>query len=704
MDDNNKSQRPDSDPTREKAERGEFEKKREEYLSIFQSLIKKHRYYPSVILARFGLRYLPFSTAYLQSLLVGGGGADQKSARKTKQQQGPNPERALHHLLACFGANQLTLQWVSQLKADVKLTPEQSEKLISFAGAARAAAYAAALTATDPDEPFAANASAAASAAHAVAQAATDPNFPGSAVRATAQAAAAAAKAATAATAVDATAYLKDIDNAQKLSFDEFLSHSLWPDDLDNTAIKDQCNTFIDTLKKIQYSLGDSDTKQSLQGIIDCYQDIISESEVKSKSTNLIRSESGGEGDQLNRGHLVNGLSDLLAEPSNDEHLTIGLLGHWGSGKTRVLDLLKESLQNKNSPFLFGEFNAWAYEHSKNIQAGMAHEVIKSLTTCESNFFDRLDIAFDFSWAKRPFRLSFLIFLYVCFFMFLGFGLGPLTELWSSEVSLSDINVLEIVIPTSGALGIFFFVIRQARSLFSQSFTKEWLTYVKLPDYAAHIGEVSEMREDIRTMCEIRLGIGDKKKNKKEQKRFLFVVDDLDRCNPEGIVKTFEAIRLVLDIPQVTVVVAIDQRIALAALAQHYESWVKHHQYNNAAAIARDYLGKMIHLPIVLNPPTQDDVIGYMSYLWEEEKGSNGVFKALINKPESKPEGNNPIVDKASEKNLDDISGSQEEGLTTSELVDLVIQLEIPKVKKNIAKGLVIIKKRPLFIGQITTG
>ena len=95
--------------------------------------------------------------------------------------------------------------------------------------------------------------------------------------------------------------------------------------------------------------------------------------------------------DTLNRQGLVDGLAELLCNKENQGHMTIGLLGHWGSGKTRVLDLLRNELKKRNkkgdkcdSPFLLGEFNAWAYEHSENIQAGMAHEVIKSLTSLQN--------------------------------------------------------------------------------------------------------------------------------------------------------------------------------------------------------------------------------------------------------------------------------------------------------------------------------
>ncbi len=101
--------------------------------------------------------------------------------------------------------------------------------------------------------------------------------------------------------------------------------------------------------------------------------------------------------DTLNRSKLIGALFEKLKHDSNKGHLTVGLLGHWGSGKTRILNLLKDRVfyknknknknknkkntnEEKNTEFIWGEFNAWVYEHTENIQAGMAHEIIQALT------------------------------------------------------------------------------------------------------------------------------------------------------------------------------------------------------------------------------------------------------------------------------------------------------------------------------------
>ena len=429
---------------------------------------------------------------------------------------------------------------------------------------------------------------------------------------------------------------------------------------------------FIPAINQLIEQTPKPEAQQALQKIIDYYQAIIEDSSTVYQARDNWLPESGGKGDQLDRTRLVEGLADILSAEDNHGHLTIGLLGHWGSGKTRVLDLLKDNLKTKGR-FLFGEFNAWAYEHVGNLQAGMAHEVIRSLTTFQNGaqpkteqsrwrryrntlgnalehcgwlLWYRNRLAFGFACRKYPARFLVLLCMVILAAGLMAMGAEPLIEAWDNGDIWKHLIALEnrsSALSGLGGLGLLIPIVLTIRRLFSQTLTKEWLTYVKLPSYAAHIGEVSQMREDIRLMCAIRLrsGVEDDPYHLGflgPRKRLLFVVDDLDRCSPQGIVKTFEAIRLVLDIPQVTVVVAIDQRIALAALALHYKPMVEHHQLKNAKAIARDYLGKMIQLPIVLNEPDIEEMKGYMSYLWQEniEPGQQPEWDKLIEKGSDK--------------------------------------------------------------------
>lgn len=364
--------------------------------------------------------------------------------------------------------------------------------------------------------------------------------------------------------------------------------------------------------------------------------------------TTLTAEDANGNKDSLDRGALVSGLADILCDDEHTQSLTIGLMGHWGSGKTQVLELLKKEINSRDckQPFLFGEFNAWSYEHAKNSQAAMAHEVISALTSC--NWLQPVDTERIFLVRLNQSVLNYFLKLFwiisVRLRLICGFAIQKhfskvlqtivwlvlllTASSWLAVNGLSQNQLPDFSKPlTSGALlaiiASLWQLPKRLRDIISQPMTKEFLTYIKLPNYATHIGEITEMQKDIRLMANLRLGFVEEPCHDhlfkiSKPRRLLFIVDDLDRCSPEGIVKTFEAIRLVLNVPHVTVVVAVDQRIALAALALHYKGIEPYHTLRDARAIARDYLAKMIQLPVVVSDGDDESLIEFLSDIWLE--------------------------------------------------------------------------------------
>lgn len=352
--------------------------------------------------------------------------------------------------------------------------------------------------------------------------------------------------------------------------------------------------------------------------------------------------------DHLNRGKLVDALATILAAPGNGSHQTIGLLGDWGVGKSTVVHLLKNELirRQHQQPFLFAEFNAWAYEHTDNLQAGIAQEMLKALTSdlphprssaatagsrwqklqaklgrCAGQInwlYQRTRINLQFAIALNGKKMLWLVLmLLVSVLPFTWGGLSVwLSGLFASSGSATG-NALVSALGTSLWIGGFlYYFFTRLKPVLANPLAKELLTYLKLPDYGEHLGAIPVMRKNIETLCRVRL---QSRHPKQPDKRLLFVVDDLDRCGHAGIVKVFEAVRLVLDLQRVTVIIAVDQRIALAALALHYKDLAEHHQLQNPRAIARDYLAKVIHLPIMLSPPDAPSIAAYLHHIWQEQ-------------------------------------------------------------------------------------
>ena len=78
--------------------------------------------------------------------------------------------------------------------------------------------------------------------------------------------------------------------------------------------------------------------------------------------------------DSLHREELIITLCDLIESCDATNSLTIGICGPWGSGKTSVINFVKEHLSN-NCQIAFIDFNPWLYASQENL----ANQLLKCI-------------------------------------------------------------------------------------------------------------------------------------------------------------------------------------------------------------------------------------------------------------------------------------------------------------------------------------
>ncbi len=144
---------------------------------------------------------------------------------------------------------------------------------------------------------------------------------------------------------------------------------------------------------------------------------------------------------------------------------------------------------------------------------------------------------------------------------------------------------------------------KDLKRMFEHPLSTQLETYLKLPAYGEHLGLVPVLKRHIKTLWDFRFD---------ERKKLIVFVDDLDRCNVDHIVKVLDAIRLVMTIPNVIVVIGIDHRIAFKAIGKHYEELAGGDDTRGAGEIARDYLGKIIQLPLRLRAASHGELKDYV--------------------------------------------------------------------------------------------
>ena len=71
--------------------------------------------------------------------------------------------------------------------------------------------------------------------------------------------------------------------------------------------------------------------------------------------------------DALGRAYLAHHVADRLIFAPMEHSIVFGLYGPWGSGKTSLLNMVCEELENHDSPPVVVKFNPWNYPSSKNL-------------------------------------------------------------------------------------------------------------------------------------------------------------------------------------------------------------------------------------------------------------------------------------------------------------------------------------------------
>jgi|GEM_PF-3546838 len=336
--------------------------------------------------------------------------------------------------------------------------------------------------------------------------------------------------------------------------------------------------------------------------------------------------------DLLGREPLVYCLSHLFASDKQDTPLTLALLGDWGAGKSSVMQMIEDRLKEDwPDRCRFAWFNAWEYEKTENMGAGLAQEVVNGLFD-ELSWLNRWRVQVRFVIKRlRKSVVQNLLMLSISF-------VAVLVVSWAI-LNMLDTFSFGKTVAVGGAGALILLLIKGLSMLattMQHPFATTMKTFLKAPQYGEHLGMIPVLREQLCDMVPIVLQLpryrfdrqlppGPQSRESERDwrdwlldccnaasewfvryiprvtgrnERLIVWVDDLDRCDQNGITATLEAVRLIMDIPNVIVCIAVDHRIALRAIAQQYDKLASDKRPKEA--IARDYLGKIIQLPIRL--------------------------------------------------------------------------------------------------------
>lgn len=260
---------------------------------------------------------------------------------------------------------------------------------------------------------------------------------------------------------------------------------------------------------------------------------------VVTAASRLILDRREKDGDQQGKGKNKKGGDD----EDRSEGFTIGIFGEWGSGKSSVLRAVRKRIEDKgNDKFLIVDFEAWRYTDGKSLQV----ELLRSIATA-------LD---DYEIAGAGFLKSMAINL-----------LRGSTDAAAA--------VTEIVLGLTGVE----------------------------PDAGGDIKQklqqagVEEKASDDMGQTDL-FALFDKF-SKELAKRGLYVVvlvDDLDRCSPEGVSQIISTLNTLMDYRRFIFVVALDQSYIVKAITNAYA--LRDQDGERDEAFGERFLEKVIQIPL----------------------------------------------------------------------------------------------------------
>ncbi|WP_283610340.1 KAP family P-loop NTPase fold protein [Faecalispora anaeroviscerum] len=284
-------------------------------------------------------------------------------------------------------------------------------------------------------------------------------------------------------------------------------------------------------------------------------------------------------------------IADIAKDETNNP-LTIGVFGLWGAGKSTLLNLIDQQLTKEKENIICVKINAWMFEGYEDAKTALMEALLKEL------------------YNKKPFEE-------VKDSIKKLFQRVDLFKLATSTVSIGASVVASVA--TGNPLPIAMSVPRNVKEVAevlesaAEKVSDEKDAYIK---NETTVDNIRNFRKDFEQML-----------INADTNNVVVIVDDLDRCTPERIIDTLEAIKLFLSVERTTFIIAADENVIQYAIRKKYP-----HIDGSDVELSTEYIEKIIQLPIYIPELSSKDIENYLLLLVTQRYLSSNDFKSLLEK------------------------------------------------------------------------
>jgi predicted KAP-like P-loop ATPase len=279
--------------------------------------------------------------------------------------------------------------------------------------------------------------------------------------------------------------------------------------------------------------------------------------------------------------------------------VTVGVFGDWGGGKSSIMKMLEQELSNEDAypDVVCLYFNGWTFEGYEDAKSALLSSILIQLGEHKKFGAKAKD------WVVK--LLKRLKWMEIGKMAVKHVGIPLAAAAVTGGIAAVPVAVAAAAtVVANSALG------KANEDDDAASAEINWSSLVEASPEKHDLMGVRKFRDEFEKMLE-KTGIA----------VLVVLIDDLDRCLPERLIETLEAIKLFVSVPHTAFVIGADPRIVRHAISTRYVKRQLEHSGSATEArheeegLVQDYLEKLIQVPYQLPRLSPSEIETYVNLL-----------------------------------------------------------------------------------------
>lgn len=286
--------------------------------------------------------------------------------------------------------------------------------------------------------------------------------------------------------------------------------------------------------------------------------------------------------DLLGFEHLANAVVSII---KRDDLLpaTIGVYGDWGGGKSSLLKIVQKQLEEEEGVIVLS-FNGWLFEDYENAKTALMGSILEELLNHRKILPEVHDKIKKLLKRVNGFKLAAGVGKIA---LGLSTGIAPL-------VASGGWDFLSIFSQLKGNAKDAKFA--ELKDAIEEKNKKEE------EEEANRRRQIREFRKDFAELLD-----------ESKISKLVIIIDDLDRCLPDTIIDTLEAIKLFLFVKNTAFILGADEFLVKYAVRKRFPELP-----GERAEVGRDYLEKLVQFPVRVPPLGRAAMETYIALLFTD--------------------------------------------------------------------------------------